>query len=232
MHKFVTVLSTVFVLFAFVFVETKAFAGEVPKEMCNNKDDDGDGEVDEDWPLGESCWSGFGPCRQMGVWKCGTNQMAICEVKNEAPYTPKSETYNGIDDDCDGLIDNVGLPVSCYVESDANTCSTGRIVWDLETQEPTCIPLPPTDEICGNDFDEDCNGVADICIGGSTLDGGVNDVGIDTVESPLGEPCRPVYYKEALCSYTPPSPHPLLPLSAVLVVVGAASLISRRGRLF
>ena len=50
-------------------------------EICNNKDDDLDGLIDEDFPMvGKACWSGIGACRSEGVWKCN-GQLVVCDPK-------------------------------------------------------------------------------------------------------------------------------------------------------
>ena len=234
MNRLVTKLSMVVVVFALAFTTTttKAFANDT-KELCNKMDDDGDGLVDEDWPIGQSCWGGLGLCREQGVWLCGVSAMAICGTKQTA--YPQNEVCNGLDDDCDGLVDNLNT-YTCQVESELNPCGEGRIVC-TPNGEHVCIPIPPTAEVCGNDLDEDCNGVAEICIGDEPepgVDGGVGGLNIDTIKTPepnLGDACRPVYLKNDGCSLSPPSPHPLLPISAVLVLIGGATLISRRRRL-
>jgi Putative metal-binding motif len=65
-------------------------------EICNGRDDDGDGRIDED--LGElSC--GIGACQRV-VAACQGGTMAACE-----PGPPSDESCNGIDDDCDGATD-------------------------------------------------------------------------------------------------------------------------------
>lgn len=233
MRKLVTLLSSIFALVVLVAMsESNAFASNPPKEICNGQDDDGDGLVDEDWPIGEECWGGRGLCRGMGYWTCGDLEMAVCVPVHYV--APKPEECNGLDDNCDGLVDNFNT-ITCHVESDINPCGEGRIIC-TPTQDHICVPIPPTAEVCGNDLDEDCNGVAEVCIGDepkNDVDAGVAGLDIDTVNTPsLGTPCRPVYMKsEASCSYSPPSPHPLLPISAVLVVIGAVTMISRRRRL-
>lgn len=76
------------------------------------------------------------------------------------PITPPKNmdtTCDGIDDDCDGAIDDDYQPTStnCGVGSCAasgmSTCNSGKII----TQ---CAPLAPTLEKCGDGVDQDCNG--------------------------------------------------------------------------
>lgn len=201
------------------------------KELCNGMDDDGDGLIDEDWPLGEECWSGYGPCRTVGVWTCGLEKVATCKAdKSTNGYTPKAEDCNGIDDNCDGLIDNFNN-ITCFVESPQNACHAGRVTCN-KNKELYCTPIPPSGEICGNDADEDCNGVAEVCIGGESPDAGPVDVEVDTNDPWLGVACRQVIYKPESCSHSPTPPHPTLPISTVIVALGAGIMIVRRRRLF
>jgi hypothetical protein len=102
-------------------------------ETCNGDDDDCDTLVDEDFPdLDDACDNGQrGECYAPGVMVCSANgQTTVC---NAPPVTPGVEVCNGLDDDCDGFIDD-GLGSSC-------TCN-------------------PAQEIC-NDRDDDCDGNVD-----------------------------------------------------------------------
>lgn len=70
------------------------------------------------------------------------------------------ETCNGVDDDCDGVIDNGAtvLPISCGVGACKRTVyQCGN---ESEPFNTTCIPGTPTPEVC-NQIDDDCDGVID-----------------------------------------------------------------------
>jgi hypothetical protein len=73
-----------------------------PPEICNGRDDDGDGACDE----GSACCAGsFVPCdAECGVtgWRRCTSD---CRVAAEETCQPPTESCNGRDDDCDGEID-------------------------------------------------------------------------------------------------------------------------------
>jgi hypothetical protein len=78
-------------------------AGEA--ERCDGADNDGDDEVDEDWPeLGEACgeWAGIGECGE-GEYVCAKDGKGlVCE----GAVGPSAEVCDGKDNDCDGMEDN------------------------------------------------------------------------------------------------------------------------------
>ncbi len=72
-------------------------------EVCDGRDDDCDGTVDEGFVTGAACSVGVGACARSGVTVCtadgsGTQCGAV-------PGAPQAEVCNLIDDDCDGPID-------------------------------------------------------------------------------------------------------------------------------
>jgi hypothetical protein len=121
-------------------------------EICNNRDDDCDGSVDE--VLGNiTC--GVGAC-QRTVAACTAGVPGTC-----TPGSPTIETCNNIDDDCDGLTDELGN-LTCGVGACQRTvaaCTAGV--------PGTCTPGSPTTEIC-NILDDDCDGLIDEALGNIT----------------------------------------------------------------
>ena len=86
-------------------------------ETCNDFDDDCDDSVDEDFPtLGDPCEVGAGECLRAGEVVCGDDGGATCSV---GAADAVQELCNGLDDDCDGRIDNdapcLGAPVGQVV---------------------------------------------------------------------------------------------------------------------
>ncbi|MEK6677631.1 MAG: hypothetical protein AABZ47_18510 [Planctomycetota bacterium] len=78
-------------------------------EVCDGKDNDGDGQVDENFPnLGQACQVGVGECLRTGIVVCRADHSGVkCSVSPGAPKPegPGCDCGNGLDDDCDGLID-------------------------------------------------------------------------------------------------------------------------------
>ncbi|MBN2194244.1 MAG: hypothetical protein JW751_15615 [Polyangiaceae bacterium] len=75
-------------------------AGAVVEETCNGVDDDGDGAVDEEFPVVDC---GVGKCRA-SVTQCREDEFC-------GPGSGTAETCNGVENDSDGLADE-GLGLS------------------------------------------------------------------------------------------------------------------------
>lgn len=70
--------------------------------LCDGKDDDCDGAIDEGL-VGNECSAGLGACAVSGVTVCDAAGAAVCGA---TPASPTSEQCgNGVDDDCDDQTD-------------------------------------------------------------------------------------------------------------------------------
>jgi hypothetical protein len=91
-------------------VECSVTAGAPQTELCNNLDDNCNGQTDESFkapasnPLGGSCTVGVGACSRTGNYVCASNGASTtCSVTPGNPAA--SETCNGLDDNCNTQID-------------------------------------------------------------------------------------------------------------------------------
>ncbi len=75
------------------------------RELCDFVDNDCDIDTDEGLKLGDPCENRNGVCVASGHYICDPKKNVICSAP--FPRKPRSELCNNVDDDCDGLIDNV-----------------------------------------------------------------------------------------------------------------------------
>jgi hypothetical protein len=86
--------------------------------LCDGIDGDCDGEVDEFFlALGDSCNDGaLGACRDFGIVECDPDNplTTYCDLTElpDGAEPADAESCNGIDDDCDGFVDEELLPAA------------------------------------------------------------------------------------------------------------------------
>ncbi len=158
-------------------------ASSIKPEWCNGVDDDCDNAVDEDFPVDVPCDNGLlGACYRAGTYQCTLDETSVeCSAPTVAPGT---ETCNGIDDDCDGLIDEgLGCPTP-----GPEMCNGIDDDLDLSTADDGADD-PSVGITCGSSV-----GICELgltkCIGGS-VQCCEND-GLSTctaVQGPLAETC-------------------------------------------
>lgn len=131
-------------------------------EECNGLDDDCDGIIDNDIPeQGQICFAGLGTCRNAGTLQCNGSSGLIC---NAVPLEPQEEKCNGLDDDCDGLVDEDFPEKGQQCVAGIGACrKDGIFVCDQYGGGVVCNAeeLLQT-EICDNGIDDDCDGLIDM----------------------------------------------------------------------
>ena len=139
-------------------------------EMCDGKDNDCDGEIDD----GIDCDCVPGTTQECGTdeGECIKGTQACTESREWEPcedgYTgPVVEICDGKDNDCNGEIDN---GAGCCREGTQRPCGFSN-VGICELGISACMngvwgdckraAMPEPNEICGNDLDDDCDGDMD-----------------------------------------------------------------------
>lgn len=141
-------------------------APEPAPDLCDGKDNDCDGFVDENFPLkGKPCDGPDADECHVGKYQCGPGgKTLVCDGDISLV-----ELCNDIDDDCDGLVDedfpNKGKP--CGVSP---LCGTGQFVCSPLGKKTVCGGVKPTKETCDG-LDNDCDGKVDEGFNDSDGDG-------------------------------------------------------------
>jgi hypothetical protein len=132
-------------------------------EICDGKDNDCDKQIDEvsggcacqDGQV-QDCYSGRPPATQnvgecaAGTQTCEGGRWGACEGE----VTPEAEACNGLDDDCNGAVDDLGT----------TSCGVGACMVTVEQcvdgQTQMCTPGMPSLEVCDG-VDNNCNQLVD-----------------------------------------------------------------------
>jgi hypothetical protein len=153
-------------------------------EYCNGVDDDCDGTVDEDTALDAVDWyadtdgDGYGDAAVIDT-ECNQPSGYVgddtdCDDTVATTYPGADEYCNGVDDDCDGTVDeDTALDaVDWYADTDGDGYGDAAVI-DTECNQPSgyvgddtdcddtvATTYPGADEYC-NGVDDDCDGTVD-----------------------------------------------------------------------
>ncbi|MCB9535088.1 MAG: hypothetical protein H6704_02405 [Myxococcales bacterium] len=143
-------------------VACNAAAAEPVDELCNGVDDDCDGQTDEAFDgLQQPCSVGEGLCQRAGVTVCSADGAAV--VCNAEPVEPVDERCNGLDDDCDGEVDEAFPTLDDLCDVGVGACArTGILDCNPEGDGVVCTarPAEPQPDRCDG-LDNDCDGQTD-----------------------------------------------------------------------
>jgi len=121
-------------------------------ETCNNLDDDCDGTIDNG-SFTIITGTDVGECQQ-GITDCVGGAMVVTQTE----IGPSAETCNGVDDDCDGTIDNGSFAIT--TGTDVGECQQGITDCVGGSMVVTQTEIGPTTEVC-NGLDDNCDGSID-----------------------------------------------------------------------
>ena len=167
------------------------------KESCNNADDDCDDLCDEEWPevavsnpactnqrAAQTCTVGLGICARSSTYVCKADGSGSeCNVSPGPPAPGGEICNNGLDDDCDGAVDEGCLPCAAQpevcdgkdndcdgqIDEDYASVPCGSDIGECKQGTTSCVngkvvcngATPPTTELCDNK-DNNCDTIVDM----------------------------------------------------------------------
>ena len=152
-------------------------------ELCDGMDNDCDGAVDEDAPLITYYFDvdgdGYGSPGSPVQARCfvPTNTVANnldCDDQHATVYPGAPELCDGMDNDCDGQIDEDSPLITYYFDVDGDGYGSpgspiqarcfipvNTVANNLDCNDQNAAVHPGAVEICGNGIDDNCNGATD-----------------------------------------------------------------------
>ena len=153
------------------------YALQACTDSCNGVDDDCDDEIDEDQGQ-TSC--GVGACAHT-IDNCVEGVWQVCDPLEGVSV----EICDGVDNDCDGLVDEDLGTLTCGVGACFN-----EVEACIDGVPQECLPGAATDEVCDG-VDNDCDGAIDEGFGTITCGLGLCQVTVEECVAGQPQSCVP-----------------------------------------
>ncbi len=154
-------------------------------EVCDGIDNDCDDQTDEDYTATPTA-CGIGACASTGELTCQNgSEVDTCQEETAAP---DDSACDGIDNNCDGQIDEdyTTTPTTCGIGA---CTSTGELTCQNGSEVDTCQEetAAPDDSAC-DDIDNDCDGHTDedcVCLPSEEVCDGIDNDCDDKIDENL-----------------------------------------------